>query len=221
MNFQLYNTLTAYGDQFRINRMSSIPNMLQPFYIEPYNVMQKLKQFNNDWAQYNPRKVPNNRHALSITNMDGKLGPGPDLDSLIQYNKEHGTTIGELDFVVPTPLYDIFAELFEPFKQWLVRCHIIQLRAGGFFPAHIDNYGAKISTFRLLIPLKNCNPPKGLFILEDKILYWDHGNIYFLNTCKQHIVFNPTQNNMTFVVLNTILNEESINYFLDPEGYRW
>ena len=164
--------------------------------------------------------MPNNRYALSITNLDGKLGPGPDLDSLIQYNKEHNTSIGESDFIVPTPLYDIFAELFEPFKQWLVRCHVIQLRAGGFFPPHIDNHGDVISTFRLLIPLKNCNPTKGYFILEDKILYWNHGFIYFLNTCKQHIVFNPTNSNMTFIVLNTKLNEDSVNYFLDPEGLR-
>tara|TARA_B100001013_G_scaffold341731_1_gene266671 strand:+ start:29 stop:694 length:666 start_codon:yes stop_codon:yes gene_type:complete len=221
MNFQLYNILTAYGDQYKLSLMS--PTRSLQFNINQNIVMQKLQQFNNDWTQYNPRKVPNNRYALSITNIDGKLGPGPDLDSLLQYNREHGTTIGEFDFVVPTPVYDIFAELFEPFKQWLLRCHVIQLRAGGFFPPHIDNYGTKISSFRLLIPLKNCNPPKGYFILDDKILHWEHGYTYFLNTCKQHIVFNPSGggHGMTFVVLNVILNESSIKYFSDPEGIRW
>ena len=49
MNFQLFNTLAAYGDQipFNIN-------------IDPDEVMYKLREFNNDWTQYNPRKLPNN-----------------------------------------------------------------------------------------------------------------------------------------------------------------
>jgi len=208
MSFELYNTITAYGDQ--------IPLAIS---IKYEKVLDKLQSFDNDWTQYNPRKLPNNRHGLSITNLDGKLGAGPDLDSLIQYNKEHGTTIRELDFIVPTPVYDIFAECFEPFKQWLVRCHVLQLRAGGFFPHHIDNYGSDINSFRLLIPLENCNPMKGYFLIENRILNWQHGVLYFMNTCKQHVVFNATSNrNMTFVVLNVLLNEESVNYFLSPEA---
>jgi len=207
MSFQLYNTLTAYGDQISSN-----------IYIAPYETMKALQKFDNDWTQYNPRKLPNNRHGLSITNLDGKLGAGPDLDSLIQYNKEHGTTIRELDFIVPTPVYDIFAECFEPFKQWLLRCHVLQLRTGGFFPQHIDNYGSDINSFRLLIPLENCNPMYGYFLIEDKILYWKHGVLCFMNTCKRHVVFNAATNkNMTFVVLNILLNEESVKHFLSPE----
>ena len=88
MSFELYNTITAYGDQ--------IPLAIS---IKYEKVLDKLQSFDNDWTQYNPRKLPNNRHGLSITNLDGKLGAGPDLDSLIQYNKEHGTTIRELDFI--------------------------------------------------------------------------------------------------------------------------
>ena len=94
------------------------------------------------------------------------------------------------------------------------------IKSWWIFPPHIDNHGSDISTFRLLIPLKGCNPTQGYFLLEDRILYWGYGFIYFLNTCKQHIVFNPTNSDMTFVVLNVILNEDSVKYFLDPEGLR-
>lgn len=205
MSFNLFNTFTAYGDQIKFDILVDIKE-----------IKGKLQEFNNDWTQYNPRILPNNRHALSITNSNGRLGPGPDLDSLQQYNREHGTTIRETDFIVPTPVYDIFAECFEPFKQWLVRCHVLQLRPGGFFPRHVDSKSANIKSFRILIPLENCNPSMGYFLIEDRILRWDYGFIYFLNTCKQHVVFNAANQNMTFVVLNVLLNEESVNYFLSP-----
>ena len=207
MNFQLFSTLAAYGDQIPFN-----------IYIDPNEVMYKLREFENDWTQYNPRKLPNNRHALSITNLTGELGPGPDLYSLLKYNMENNTRIQETDFTVPTPVYDIFAECFEPFKQWLIRCHVLQLRAGGYFPRHIDNYGTNINSFRLLLPLKNCNPMDGYFLIEDKILYWKYGKLYFMNTCKQHVVFNATDKYMTFVVLNVLLTEECIEYFLSPRN---
>lgn len=205
MNYELFNTLVVYGDQFPLK-----------IGLSSKRVLEELKQFDNDWVQYNPRKSIE-RFALSITNLDGKLGAGPDLDSLPEYNRENGTDLDENDFIVPTPVYDIFKECFDPFKEWLVRCHAIQLRPGGYFPPHIDNYGPTIPSFRLFIPLENCNPQMGYFIMEDRILYWDYGRVYFINTCKRHLLFNPSFGNMTFVVLNVILTKESVSYFLRPE----
>ena len=39
-----------------------------------------------------------------------------------------------------------------------------------------------------------------------------------MNTCKQHVVFNATDKYMTFVVLNVLLTEECIEYFLSPRN---
>ena len=53
------------------------------FTVDILKVKEQLKQFKNDWKQYNPRKdVP--RWGLSVTDLDGVLGPGPDLDSLYE-----------------------------------------------------------------------------------------------------------------------------------------
>ena len=98
MNYELFNTLVVYGDQFPLK-----------IGLSSKRVLEELKQFDNDWVQYNPRKSIE-RFALSITNLDGKLGAGPDLDSLPEYNRENGTDLDENDFIVPTPVYDIFKE---------------------------------------------------------------------------------------------------------------
>ena len=205
MSFHLFNTLTAYGDQYALRLR-----------VELDKVLSELGKFDNSWTPYNPRKK-NNRWGLSITNLDGKLGAGPDLDSLREYNAEHNTEITEKDFIVPTPVYDIFSDILAPISQWLVRCHLLQLRPGGYFPAHIDNYGTDIESFRLLIPLENMNPDHSWFMIEDKILYWEHGDMYFLNTCKQHTLFNAGFKNMTMVVLNVLLEKEVVDYILSPK----
>ena len=206
MSYDLYTALTAYGDQYPLQ-----------ISVNCNEILSELRYFESDWAQYNPRKLPNNRIALSITNSNGILGPGPDLDSLPEYNAEHGVYLDEYDFVVPTPVYDVFAECFEPLKKWLFRCHVIRLGPGGNFPPHIDSYGKAIFSFRLFIPLENCNPYEGYFILEDRILHWSHGTMYFINTCKRHLLFNPSGKDMTFVVLNVELNVESMEYILSKD----
>ena len=119
-DFNLYNTILAYGDQIKLDVYHSS------------SIISKLKQFDNDWSEYNPRKNIN-RWGLSVTNLDGKLGSGPDLDSLYEYNKENKTNYTELDFDVPTPAYNIVSEYCDPFKKWLFRTHFIKLKPGGFF----------------------------------------------------------------------------------------
>jgi hypothetical protein len=202
MSFELFNTLTAYGDQFRLQTE-----------VDSTFILDELEKYNNDWTPYNPRKK-NNRWGLSLTNLDGKLGAGPDLDSLREYNREHNTTIVEKDFIVPTPVYDVFKDVCDPMKQWIVRSHILQLRPGGYFPTHIDNYTTDIESFRLLIPLESMNPRHSWFMMEDTILTWEYGFLYFINTCKQHTLFNAGRNNMTMVVFNVLLDKESVEYIL-------
>jgi len=210
MSFELFNTFTAYGDQIGFHTK-----------LDENIILDQLKEFHNDWAEYNPRTTTvNNRWGLSITNHNGELGAGPDLDSLHQYNKENNTNYIEEDFIIKTPVYDIFKKYFAPFEQWLFRCHVLQLRSGGYFPPHVDMYGTTIKSFRLFIPLKNCNPTNHYFILDNKILYWQHGRMYFINTCKQHLLFNPLPSTTTFIVLNVKLNQDSLDHFLTPTYIR-
>ena len=202
MSFELFNTITAYGDQIKLT-INNHPDL----------ILDNLKQFDNNWTKYNPRKDIN-RWGLSVTNLDGKLGPGPDLDSLYEYNKENNTNISESDFIVPTPVYDIVKSYCDPFKEWLFRSHILKLRPGGFFPNHVDNIGPTIDSFRLLVPLQVCDPKDfGYFIYDqNKILFWDYGHLYFLNTCKRHIIFNANnEQDHIVLIMNVKLTKESVS----------
>jgi hypothetical protein len=202
MSFELFNILTAYGDQIRLN-MERDPNI----------TLKGLKQFDNNWAKYNPRKSIN-RFGLSVTNLDGTLGPGPDLDSLYEYNKENNTNISESDFIVPTPVYDVVKFYCDPFKKWLLRSHILKLGPGGFFPNHTDNIGSTINSFRLFVPLQVCDPKQGAYFIyeQNKILFWDYGHLYFFNTCKRHVIFNANDRyNHIVLIMNIKLTKESVH----------
>ena len=41
--------------------------------------------------------------------------------------------------------------------------------------------------------------------------------MYFLNTCKQHTLFNAGFKNMTMVVLNVLLEKEVVDYILSSK----
>ena len=210
-NFELFNILTAYGDQFELDIRRN-----------PHITLKDIKQFDNNWSKYNPRKDIN-RFGLSVTNLDGKIGLGPDLDSLDEYNKENNTNYIELDFSTPTPVYDVVKYYCEPFKEWLFRSHILKLPPGGFFPNHIDNYGTQIDSFRLLVPLQVCNARDGgYFVYEhDKILNWDYGSLYFLNTCKVHTIFNSNCSvDHIVLIMNVKLTHESVEAVTERLAYK-
>lgn len=200
MSFELFNILTAYGDQIKLK-----------FYREQKDILDKLRQFDNDWSQYNPRKNIN-RWGLSVTNLNGKLGPGPDLDSLYEYNNENKTNYDELDFNVPTPVYDLVKDYCDPFKEWLFRSHILKLPPGGYFPDHVDNIGSNINSFRLLVPLQAFNPSTYFIYEQNRILSWEYGYLYFLNTCKRHAIFNASSNvDHIALIMNVKLTKESVS----------
>ena len=90
-----------------------------------------------EWQKYNPRKYVN-LCGLSVTSSDGTFN-GIDLDSLYEYNKEHGTEYGEKDFNVPTPvLNQPLAKILEPWEGHYYRTHFLKFGPGGFFPPHRD-----------------------------------------------------------------------------------
>ena len=99
------------------------------------------------------------------------------------------------------PIFNMFDALGRTF---LVKCGI-----GGYFPPHRDLpiYTEKQRSLRILVPLKNCNPPEMYFIYDDKTLNFEHGRAYFVNTNKMHLLFSFTGSSM--IVINVAANEES------------
>jgi hypothetical protein len=52
---------------------------------------------------------------------------------------------------------------------------------------------------------------QNFFILEDKKIEFATGRMYFIDTALTHTVFNTDDNPFYFVVVNVLLNEESVN----------
>jgi hypothetical protein len=165
-------------------------------------------------AQYNPRKDIK-RLGLSITSLDGKTN-GIDLDSLKEYNKENDTSYHEMSFTHLTPVYDMSEQvqkIVDPFRELLGRSHLIELEIGGYFPPHRDqaSYVSNgLRAIRIIVPLKNCNPPGMYFNYDEKILQFEHGRAYFVNTNKTHSLFSFSGS--SFIVLNVKACKEA--YYL-------
>ncbi len=182
------------------------------------SVKQDIKKFDNKFTKYNPRdNIP--RDGLCIINERGETGPGPALDSLKQYNAENNTEWGETDFNKPTEIYyesNAVNNLLKDIKHWCVRTHFIKLRPGGYFPPHRDHSKGIQNTFRLIVPIYNCNPPFCRFMLEDNTLNFDHTKMYFINTTKQHSLFNasPKRDSM-WLIVNALLCKDSIDWVID------
>ena len=192
-----YKTLLTYGDFIPLKPRCSVNKLFD-----------EIKIF--DFAQYNPRKDIK-RYGLSITSLRGEVN-GIDLDSLLEIWKETGKMYTESDFSTFTAVYNASSEiqnLIEPFKDHIARSHILNLKPGGYFPPHRDTTVIKEpDDFRVIVPLKRCNPPDMYFMYEDKSLHFDHGRAYFLNTNKTHSVFS--HNDSYFIVFNVKNNEDSI-----------
>ena len=201
----LFDTIARYGDIIPLN-----------YKLDYKKFEEGLKLFDDKWVQYNPRKnIP--RYGLSITSLDGGFSGRPDLDSLKEYNIEHNLNLDEPDFKTLTPIWPYVESVLSKFKNHLGRTHIIKMSAGGQFPSHRDHYDRELPTCRLFIPIYNCNPPFNYFILDDNLLRFDHGRLYFLNTCKEHIVFTSARGGKgrsMYMVANITLNEESTDLVL-------
>lgn len=168
---------------------------------------------NFKYVHYNPRK-PIERYGLSITSLDGGTSGIPDLDSLLQYNKENGTKYDESDFNIPTPVYNYpqLSKCLDPIKDYICRTHVIKMKPGGYFPPHRDIMFNYFSSFRLIIPLRNMNPPNFNFMLDNRLLQWNHGRMYFINTAKTHYLFNSGFEDSYMIIINVVLSEFSVDY---------
>jgi len=184
-------------------------------YNDPKKILYELDKFKKNYVNYNPR---NNykRKALSILNHNGNFDQGPDVDSLHEYNKEHSTNFKEIDFKTATTAYYIFKDYLELWRNNAVRARVLQINEGGYFPPHRDNRRSNIKAFRIIVPIENCNPPNCWFILEDKPLQFEHGRAYILNQCKQHTLFNVSENlNMSMLAFSVRLDESTLDIALN------
>lgn len=195
----LYDCLARYG------KIVDLDHYMNP---GPF-----LKQTENyKWIQYNPRKnFP--RWGQSITSLDGGMSGIPDIDSILEYCIKNKVKLAETDFDKKTPLWEYAKPALEDYSDYLGRTHVIKMDPGGCFPSHRDEHNIEIPNFRLFIPLKNCNPPLNWFVLDKQVLHFDHGKVYFIDTCLEHTVFT-TNATSYFIVANIRLCKESVETVL-------
>lgn len=179
-------------------RLHSMDDWLEMKSFNPKNLMKEMERYKDDWKPYNVRK-PNNRWGLSITSLDGELSGIPDLDSLYEYNKKHGTEIRNQDINTYTDVYEDSPELqkiIEPWKPWLGRCHYLRLDSGGFFPEHYDinKLDYTFEDARLIGFVNKCSKDTMKFIYGDEVLNVKEGSLYYFNASKRHSVFSMTDN---------------------------
>lgn len=203
----LFSILTRFGDvtKLRIN-------------YDPRKFLESINQFEDNWVQYNRSKPFIRREGLSLLSLDGGFSGIPDLDSLREYNNLNGTMLIENDIKTPTPAYEYALPYFDFIKEHAVRTHVIRLHPGGFFPIHRDNNSINVKSFRLFVPLANCNPPEMFFMIDDdyRVLNFDHGSVYFINTSLPHAVFNASSSKTSyFIVVNVELNVRSVEKTID------
>ena len=175
-----------------------------------------LDAYNDKWFEYNPRK-PIKRYGLSIINNTGKLVPGPDLDSLPQYNKEHNTSLSEIDFKIPTPVFKIeqIEQLLTPMKSFLLRTHFLKLPPGGYFPPHRDEAlrdENRMISFRILSPIYNTDFPNVQFMLDGKFVSFKEGSLYVVNTFKSHSLVNMSTDDSIWLVINGIISDDGVDF---------
>lgn len=201
-NLKLLQAITTFGDVIPLRKKMDSADFHR--HILKY-----------DFVKYNPRKSIQ-RYGLSLTSLNGDIDGIADLDSLPEYNAENGTRYTEGSFRTFTEVWNThngIQELMPEISHLLFRSHILKLGPGGFFPIHRDFRGAQFDCIRLIMPLKNCTFPSSVFILDKNIIHgWDHGRLYFINTIKEHLLFNASVEDSYWIVFNVNLVESTVKF---------
>ena len=105
-------------------------------------------------------------------------------------------------------------ELFNWFKDGKINPQIeekFKLQDASKALDKILNRGTKGKQFiRLLVPIRKCNPSFLYFMYEDKLLNFNRGYTYFLNTNKKHAIFSFSDDS-TMLVMNIKCCQEAID----------
>jgi hypothetical protein len=165
---------------------------LGPF--EPLNIridlgkyMQEIKQFDSDWVNYLPRTDrPNNRKAMTLMSLPGKTHK--ENTSLAEASYAAGRQLSELEFNTPTDVYKSCTSLSSVLDQWqpLGRSMIVRCDTGGYFVPHRDATSMPRDCFRLVAFLNNCGPLQYDWLMDDRKMYIQPGQLYYVNTRLTH-----------------------------------
>ena len=189
---------------------------LGPF--EPLNIrinlgqyLEEIKQFDNDWVDYLPRTDrPNNRRALTLTNLPGKTHK--DVPSLAQASYAAGRRLSELEFNQPTDVYNSCPSLHPFLEQWkpLGRTFIVQSNIGGYFVPHRDHPSMPRECFRLIVFLNNCGPLQYDWLMDDRKMNIQMGQVYYVNTRMTHRTISWVDNSQ-HLILNIPFTTENVS----------
>jgi hypothetical protein len=189
---------------------------LGPF--EPLNIrinlgqyLNEIKQFDNDWVDYLPRTDrPNNRKALTLTNLPGKTHK--DVPSLAEACVAAGRKVSELEFNEPTEVYRACNSLQPFLDQWqpLGRTFIVQSNTGGYFVPHRDHPSMPRECFRLIVFLNNVGPLQYDWLMDDRKVYIQPGQVYYVNTRMTHRTISWVDNSQ-HLILNVPFTSENVS----------
>lgn len=204
----LFQQLHVYGDVIPLKHV-----------IDMGQLERELAAFTDKWVQYNPEKVNNPRHGLSVTSLDGGMSGVPDLFSIYEWSKQTGRKVSERDFNVPTEAYyhckSIHA-IFEPFLPDVGRCRFVRFQPGGHFPPHRDgsvNYQIP-DYFRILVPLNRTGHDRFHFVHDGHLVEYEPGRPYLFNALKTHSVVSFDTDVIT-LALSVALKQETVAKAID------
>ena len=175
---------------------------------EPLNIwintgqyMQEIQQFNNDWVDYLPRTDrPNNRKALTLLNLPGKTHK--DVPSLAEASYAAGRRLSELEFNEPTDVYRSCTSLQSFLDSWqpLGRTFIVQSNTGGYFVPHRDHPSMPRECFRLIVFLNNVGPLQYDWLMDDRKMNIQSGQVYYVNTRMTHRTISWVDNSQHLIL---------------------
>ena len=180
-------------------------------YVNLHQYLHEIKQFDNDWVDYLPRTDrPNNRKALTVTNLPGKTHK--DVPSLAQASYAAGRRLSELEFNQPTDVYNACSSLRPFLDQWqpLGRTFIVQSNTGGYFVPHRDHPSMPRECFRLICFLNNCGPLQYDWLMDDRKMYIQPGQVYYVNTRMTHRTISWVDNSQ-HLILNIPFTTENVS----------
>ena len=184
---------------------------------EPLNIwidtgkyLQEISQFDNDWVDYLPRTDrPNNRKALTVTNLPGKSHT--DVPSLAEASYAAGRRLSELEFSEHTDVYRACTSLQPFLDMWqpIGRTFIVQSNIGGYFVPHRDHPSMPRECFRLICFLNNCGPLQYDWLMDDKKAQIQQGQVYYVNTRMTHRTISWV-NDSQHLILNIPFTTENV-----------
>lgn len=188
---------------------------LGPF--EPLNIhidlqkyLQEIKEFDGQWVDYLPRTDrPNNRRALTLTNLPGKTHQ--DVPSLAEASYAAGRKLSELEFNEKTDVYNACTSLQPFLDSWqpLGRTFIVQSNTGGYFVPHRDHPSMPRECFRLICFLNNCGPLQYDWLMDDRKMNIQMGQVYYVNTRMTHRTISWVDNSQ-HLILNVPFTTDNV-----------